>query len=165
MHPKVGVFQKEKLALVLLEKLESEKSLTDKLADLLTSYFGTILFLAGNFLFFAFWILTNTGAVPGIVPFDRFPFGLLTMIVSLEAIFLSIVVLISQNRESTLARLRMELDLIVSIETEEEITRILKILDEIHDHLGLNPRDDAELTEMKKNIDINKLRDLLMKKH
>ncbi|OGF62693.1 hypothetical protein A2662_03880 [Candidatus Giovannonibacteria bacterium RIFCSPHIGHO2_01_FULL_45_33] len=165
MHSKINAFQKEKLALVLLEKLESEKSLTDKLADLLTSYFGTILFLAGNFLFFAFWILANTGAVPGLAPFDRFPFGLLTMIVSLEAIFLSTVVLISQNRESTLARLRMELDLIVSIETEEEITRILKMLDEIHDHLGLNPRDDAELTEMKKNIDINKLRELLMKKH
>ncbi|MDO8523255.1 MAG: DUF1003 domain-containing protein [bacterium] len=165
MHSKIEVFQKEKLSFILLKKLEGKKSLTDKLADLLTSYFGTVLFLIGNFLFFAFWILVNIGMVSGIVPFDQFPFGLLTMIVSLEAIFLSTVVLISQNRESTLARLRMELDLIVSIETEEEITRILKMLDEIHDHLGLNPRDDAELIEMKKNIDINKLRELLMKKH
>lgn len=165
MHSKISTSQKDKIALLLLKKLEGKRSLTDRIADLLTSYFGTVLFLLANFFFFAFWILANLDMLPRIAQFDRFPFGLLTMIVSLEAIFLSTIVLISQNRESNLAKLRMELDLIVTLEAEEEINRILKMLDEIHDHLGLNPRDDAELTEMKKNIDINHLRELLMRKH
>ncbi|MDO8504424.1 MAG: DUF1003 domain-containing protein [Candidatus Liptonbacteria bacterium] len=165
MASKTSESQREKLALLLMKRLEGKRGLTNKIADLLTSSFGTVTFLLGNFLFFAFWILTNVGMVPFFREFDPFPFGLLTMIVSLEAIFLSTIVLISQNREGALTRLRMELDLIVTVDAEEEITRILSMLDEIHDHLGLNPRDDAELTEMKGKIDINHLRELLMNRH
>ena len=83
------------------------------------------------------------------------------MVVSLEAIFLSVIVLISQNRTSKIADLRQELDFIVTLQAEEEITRILTMLDEVHDHLGLNPKDDKELTEMKRKIDINRLREIL----
>lgn len=165
MDPKLASTDKERLAIRLMQKLDGDKKLTDKIADKLTTSFGKVTFLAGNFLFFFLWIYANTHGIAGLPVFDPYPFGLLTMLVSLEAIFLSTVVLISQNRESTLARMRMELDLIITIEAEEETTRILKMLDEIHDHLGLDPHDDAELTEMKEEVDISRLRTLLLSKH
>ncbi len=151
----------QKLALRLEERLELEKRWSDRVAGFLTSSFGTVSFLLCNVTIFFIWILINIGLIKGITPFDPFPFGLLTMVVSLEAIFLSVIVLISQNRTSKIADLRQELDFIVTLQAEEEITRILTMLDEVHDHLGLNPKDDKELTEMKRKIDINRLREIL----
>ncbi len=147
----------------LEEKINRNRSWSEKLADALTSSFGTVEFLLVNTVFFILWLLVNLGFLPGVAPFDRFPFGLLTMIVSLEAIFLSVIVLISQNRSSKVASLRQELDFIVNIQAEEEITRILNMLDEIHDHLGLDPHDDKELARMKHKTDINRLRETLMR--
>src|SRR5687767_14664636 len=71
-------------------KADAKRSPTEKFADMLTAKFGTVTFLTLNFLWFAVWILIDTGMVPGVEPFDAFPFGLLTMIVSLEAIGLAI---------------------------------------------------------------------------
>jgi uncharacterized membrane protein len=79
------------------------------------------------------------------------------MFVSLEAIFLSVIVLMSQSRAGQIADMRDDLDFEINVRSEQEVTRILKILDEIHDHLGLDPEDDSELKEMKKRIDIEKL--------
>lgn len=75
-----------------------------RLADYLTTYFGTLEFLSLNLIFFIIWIAINSGFVPGFTPFDPFPFILLTMTVSLETIFLTVIVLMSQNpnRISTL---------------------------------------------------------------
>ena len=81
------------------------------LSDGITHFLGSGLFLIFHVVWFAFWILAGLEAVPGLPKFDQFPFGLLTMIVSLEAIFLAIVVLISQNRMSRLADRRAHLDL------------------------------------------------------
>ena len=134
----------------------------DKIADLLTHSFGTVNFLILNSLFFFAWILINTGNTPFAI-FDPYPFGLLTMIVSLEAIFLSVIVLITQNRASTIADLRGEVDFEINLESESEITRILNMLDEIHDHLGLQAKDDAELKNMKKKINIENIRDNILK--
>jgi uncharacterized membrane protein len=77
------------------------------------------------------------------------------MIVSLEAIFLAIIVLISQNRSSNVEDLREEIDLQINVRTEEEVTKILILLDRIHDHLGLPPEDDAELIVMKQKTDLS----------
>ena len=108
------------------------------------------------------WILINSGFIPNFQVFDPYPYGLLTTAVSLEAIFLSIIVLISQNRASEIDELREELDLQINIKAESEITRILNMLDEIHDHLGLPPVDDAELKLMKKKTNINDIRNELL---
>lgn len=151
----------QKLAIRLEERLELEKRWSDRIAGFLTSFFGTVSFLLINVAIFVVWILINMGLIKAITPFDPFPFGLLTMIVSLEAIVLSVIVLISQNQTSKAADLRQELDFIVTLQAEEEITRILTMLDEVHDHLGLNPQDDEELTDMKRKIDLNHLREIL----
>lgn len=123
----------------------------------MTRYFGTMGFFLLNAFFFLLWILVNEGIFPNITPFDPFPYGLLTSIVSLEAIFLSIIVLVSQNRESRIADLRQELDFEINVRAEEEITHIIHMLDEIHDHIGLHPHDDRELRFMKKKLDIEKM--------
>ncbi len=134
-----------------------EKKWYDSFADFLTAQFGTVFFLILNALFFAVWIAMNTGFIPGIASFDPFPYGLLTMIVSLEAIFLSIIVLISQNRSAKIDQMREKLDLLINIHAEDEVTKILNIVDEIHDYIGLNPTDDPELKKMKKKLNIKEM--------
>lgn len=141
----------------LKAKMDRNRSLTNRMADFFTRAFGSTWFLFLNFIWFALWILINTGLLPILPEFDPFPFGLLTMMVSLEAIFLSIFVLISQNRASRVAELREEVDLQINVKAEHEITRILCMVDEIHDHLGLNPEDDAELRKMKKRTNMDAL--------
>ena len=88
----------------------ARRSPTERLSDGITRFLGSCLFLIFHVVWFAFWILAGLEAIPGLPKFDQFPFGLLTMIVSLEAIFLAIVVLISQNRMSRLADRRAHLD-------------------------------------------------------
>jgi len=142
-------------------KMDQRRSFSDKIADYLTRAFGTVLFLGLNTLWFFLWILVNTGSIPFIPIFDPFPFGLLTMIVSLEAIILAIIVLISQNRSAYVADIREEVDLQINVRAEEEITKILIILDKIHDHLGLPPEDDAELILMKQKTDLRSIEEAL----
>lgn len=138
-------------------KMDLKRSVTDRIADYMTEFFGTIWFLVFNLVWFSGWMLINTGLIPGMPAFDPFPYGLLTMIVSLEAIFLAIIVLISQNRAAHIADLREEVDLHLNVLAEQEITKMLIILDEIHDHLGMPPEDDEELAMMKKKTDLNEI--------
>jgi uncharacterized membrane protein len=89
----------------------------------------------------------NTGLTPFEV-FDPFPFGLLTMVVSLEAIFLSIFVLMTQNRESYIAELREELGLQVSLRMEAEVTKTLQLVAGLYTRLGHKVGEDPELKAM-----------------
>ena len=89
-------------------------------------------------------MLVNTGFF-GLRPFDPFPFGLLTMIVSLEAIFLSIFVLMAQSRESAVGELREELSLQVDLRMEEEVTKTLQLVAGLYARLGHQVGIDAEL--------------------
>lgn len=132
--------------------LKSRSYLT-RISDRLTETFGSTTFLTLNALFFTLWIAVNLNLTPFQV-FDPFPFGLLTMIVSLEAIFLSIFVLVSQNRTSYVDNLREELHLQVNLVAEEEVTKILKVLAEIRKKVGIT-KEDPELDKMIKRIDTN----------
>lgn len=147
----------QKRFLSLKAEKDAERTKSDRIADSLTSSFGTATFFFLNLLFFLTWILINSGFVSVVSVFDPYPFNFLTMVVSLEAIFLSIFVLISQNRASKIADLREEVDLHLNVQAEEEITRILIMLDQIHDKLGLNPEDDKELKKMKKHTNLRKI--------
>ncbi len=135
-------------------KMDHNRTFTDRIADQVTRRFGSTIFFILNLLFFSLWIVWNNGWIPGASIFDPYPYGMLTMVVSLEAIFLSIFVLISQNRAAKTADLREELDLQLNIQAEEEITKVLVLVDEIHDHLGLSPEDDADLRRMKQKTDL-----------
>jgi uncharacterized membrane protein len=98
----------------------------------------------------------NTNLIPDLVPFDPFPFGLLTTIVSLEAIFLSIFVLISQNRSAYIGTIREEVNLRLNLVEEEEITKILEMLGQIKRKLGITTYD-PELKEMLDQTDVQSL--------
>jgi uncharacterized membrane protein len=111
-------------------------SFQDKVADAITSFSGSMLFVYLHALIFGLWIVLNSAVGQNwfsFLPhnFDPFPFGLLTMAVSLEAIFLATFVLISQNRQSERADLRAELDYQVNVHSEKEIEAIQTKLEEI----------------------------------
>ena len=128
-------------------KAASERSVQDRIADAITSFSGHMVFAYVHIVWFGVWILLNTGRV-GVRPFDPFPYGLLTMVVSLEAIFLSTFVLISQNRLSKEAERRADLDLHIGLLTEHELTRVLQMLDAIQDKMGLANHADSELADL-----------------
>ena len=111
-------------------KAARERTLQDRIADAITGFSGRMLFVYTHLVWFSMWLLLNAGIL-GIPPFDPFPYGLLTMIVSLEAIFLSTFVLITQNRMSQQAEHRADLDLHIDLLTEYELTRVLQMLDAI----------------------------------
>ncbi len=95
----------------LKARQNEKRSRAEKIADFMTASSGSIGFLIINVLWFVVWIVINLEIIPGLAAFDPFPFGLLTMIVSLEAIVLAIFVPISQNRSSKISDLREEIDL------------------------------------------------------
>lgn len=128
------------------KSLRSRSFLT-QIADKLTEFCGSTFFLFFHVIFFASWILINTGCVPGIPIFDPYPFGFLTMVVSLEAIFLSIFVLVSQNRSAYISTIRDEVHLGLNLIAEEEITKILQVLAEIRAEMGIK-KPDPELEKM-----------------
>ena len=132
---------------LLREKVRRERGLQDRSADAITGFSGRMAFIYFHVVWFGAWILLNTGRV-GLAPFDPFPYGLLTMIVSLEAIFLSSFVLISQNRIAAETERRADLDLHIGLLTEHELTRALGMLDAIHQKLGIDADQDHELAEL-----------------
>lgn len=129
----------------------SQRTGEERLADSITDFSGRMYFVYFHILWFGIWILINLGYF-GIKPFDPYPFGLLTMIVSLEAIFLATFVLISQNRLSAEADRRADLDLQIGLLAEHELTRVLKMLDEIQDKMGIENDSDRELQDLEKNV-------------
>jgi uncharacterized membrane protein len=133
-------------------KAARDRSLEQRAADSITNFSGRMLFVYINVAFFAGWILLNSGLF-GLEPFDPFPYGLLTTIVSLEAIFLSLFILISQNRMTKEADHRADLDLHIDLLTEYELTRVLQMLDAIHTKLGIEESRDSELAELEKETD------------
>lgn len=130
------------------------RSLLTQVSDDLTAICGSSFFLVFHVVSFAVWIAINIGWIPIVEPFDPFPFGLLTMIVSLEAIFLAIFILVSQNRSSYIGTLRDEFHLRVNLIAEEEITKILEILADMRKEMGIK-KEDPELKEMLERIDTN----------
>jgi len=109
-------------------------------------------------IWFAAWIAINTGAVPIVNPFDPFPFQLLTMIVSLEAIFLALFVLASQNRLAKQSDLRANLDLQIDLLVEREMTAVLQLLNDIAKHLEVDTDVTTDqISDLIKKTDVTRL--------
>lgn len=123
------------------------RGVQDRIADAITTFSGSMSFIYLHACWFLIWILLNTGRF-GVRAFDPFPYGLLTMIVSLEAIFLSTFVLLSQNRMAEAQDRRADLDLQIGLLTEHEVTRVLQMLDAIQDRLGIQNDADSELAQL-----------------
>ena len=137
------------------------RSPLERFVDRLNSIAGSTPFLMVHVVWFAIWILWNTGLL-GLRKFDPYPFGFLTMVVSLEAIFLSIFVLMAQQRESAIAELREELSLQVSLRVEQEVTKTLQLVAGLYTRMGHRVSDDPELHHMLQPLDVRGIeKDLL----
>jgi len=137
-----------------------QRSWAQRISDRITNVAasgGSIFFHA---IWFALWILINTGFIPGIDVFDPFPFQLLTMTVSLEAIFLALFVLASQKRMGKQADLRANLDLQIDLLVEREMTAVLQLLRDIASHLDVDTHVTTDkLSDLIKKTDIKTLAD------
>ena len=139
----------------------AHRTLLERFVDGLNEVASSTLFLVGHAAGFALWLLWNTGRL-GLRPIDPFPFGLMTTIVSLEAIFLSIFVLLAQKREAAIAELREELGLQVNLRVEQEVTKALQLVAGLYTRLGHRVSDDPELHHMLQPLDVKAIeRDLL----
>jgi uncharacterized membrane protein len=133
-----------------IAKLEEEqiwaRGLSQRIALAVTRAAGTSTFALAHLVWFASWIAINTGWVRRLRPFDPFPFNLLTTVVSLEAIFLSIWILISQNDMARQSDRRAHLDLQVNLLAEQESTETLRLVKHIADRLGVSTGAAADDT-------------------
>lgn len=137
-------------------KITEARTLGGRIADGVTNFTGSMVFVYVHIVWFTLWILLNVGLIhiPNVSEFDPFPFQLLTMIVSLEAIFLSTFVLISQNRLACASEKRAELDLQVNLLAEQKATKVLEMLDQITEQLDsmssrFNFKPDPEVKALK----------------
>jgi uncharacterized membrane protein len=138
-----------------------EMGFSDHVASTITAFSGSMLYVWLHVAWFSVWILLNV-AYFAFKPFDPYPFGLLTMVVSLEAIFLSTFVLITQNRQAIAADRRAKVDLQINMIAEREITKLIKLVSHTHEHLGIDqPGHDHELEEMKKPMHVERLADAI----
>ncbi len=116
---------------------DRERSLSDRIGDVIGGFAGTITFVLLHLAWFVLWAAVNTGVVPGLPSFDPYPFALLTMLVSMEGVLLTTFVLIKQNRASQRADRRDHLDLQINLLTEKEVTKLIQMLEHISAHLGI----------------------------
>jgi uncharacterized membrane protein len=143
-----------------IAKLEAEaldaRSVSARCAAGLMRFAGTITFAAIHLVWFVVWLAVNTGLVPGVRPFDPYPFSFLTLVVSLEAIFLSIWILINQNQMERQADRRAHLDLQINMLAEQESTAAIRMLQRISEHLGIRS-DDAVDTALSEETDVERI--------
>ncbi len=131
---------------------QSQADLQDRLADAITGFTGSMVFVYLHLAVFGFWIVANLGWVPGVPQWDE-TFVVLAMIASVEAIFLSTFVLISQNRMAALAEARADLDLQISLLAEHEVTKLADLIHRIAERLEVAPSStDTELAEIKQDV-------------
>jgi uncharacterized membrane protein len=112
----------------------------------MTSFSGSMKFFYIHVVWFFLWFLLNTGHL-GFTPFDPYPYGFLTVVVSLEAIFLATFVLISQNLLAKEAERLTDLGLQTGLLTEHELTRVLQMLRAIQNKIGITNDEDSDLAD------------------
>jgi uncharacterized membrane protein len=127
----------------LEQAAKANRTRANRMADVIASFCGRIAFVWVHVVWFGVWVLAN--ALPRIRHFDPYPFTFLTFVASLEAIFLSTFILISQNHETRLSERRSHLDLQVNLLTEQENTKMLRMLESIAEKVGANTDDDPSL--------------------
>ena len=152
LEENVQVIKRWETALVLA------RSKAEQIGDWIAWKAGSGRALALHVVWFAAWVTTNLGMIPGIRSFDPFPFPFLTMTVSLEAIFLALFVLASQNRLARQTDKRSHLDLQINLLAERETTAVLQLLRDIAQHLGVRTSLTPEqLEDLLKKTDLHRL--------
>jgi uncharacterized membrane protein len=133
------------------QREEKEASVEERVADAITRFTGSMRFVYLHLAFFGFWIVANLGWVPGVPGWDP-SFVVLAMIASVEAIFLSTFVLISQNRMAAAADKRADLDLQISLLAEHEVTRLITLVAGVAERMGVETEADPDLEEITQDV-------------
>jgi uncharacterized membrane protein len=133
------------------------RSTAERFSDAVACQAGKMWFITSHAFWFTGWIVLNSGRVPGVRPFDPYPYQFLTFVVSLEAIFLSLFILMSQNRSSRQADARSHLDLQINLLAEQESTKMLQMLQSLCRHHKLAVAEDPELERLKARTEPAKL--------
>jgi uncharacterized membrane protein len=129
------------------QREEKEATVEERVAEAITRFTGSMRFVYLHVALFGFWVAANLGWVPGVPAWDP-SFVVLAMVASVEAIFLSTFVLISQNRMAAAADQRADLDLQISLLAEHEVTRLVTLASGIADRMGVKTEADADLEEI-----------------
>lgn len=137
---------------------ERHRPLQDRIAGVVTRFTGSMLFVYLHLALVAGWVAANLGLVPGVPRFDP-SFVILASFASVEAIFLSTFVLITQNRMAELADQRADLDLQVSLLSEHEVTRLVSLVTQIAQRMGIEDAHDPELDELARDVAPEKVMD------
>jgi uncharacterized membrane protein len=133
------------------QREEKEATVEERLADAITRFTGSMRFVYLHLAIFGFWIVANLGWAPGVPAWDP-SFVVLAMVASVEAIFLSTFVLISQNRMAEAADKRADLDLQISLLAEHEVTRLVTLVSGVADRMGVRTEADADLDEITQDV-------------
>lgn len=135
--------------------LRGSRSRSERAVDGITTWAAGGPALLLHLVWFAGWLVINTGLVPGIAPFDPFPFSFLTLVVSLEAIVLTLLVLASQNRMGGQSEKRNHLDLQIDLLAEREMTAVLRLLQDIATHLQVHTHVTPDVVrDLARKIDL-----------
>ena len=145
----------------LEEQTRLSRSTAVRLADAISRFAGSPGFILFHVFWFGLWVLVNLRVLPLVTTFDPFPFNFLTLVVSLEAIFLSLLVLMAQNRMTKEADKRAHLDLQINILAEQQNTLILGLLQKICERLEIEAERDDVMQEMAEETDIHGLAEAL----
>jgi uncharacterized membrane protein len=133
------------------QREETQATVEERLAQRITDFTGSMRFVYLHLALYGFWIVANLGWVPGVSVWDP-SFVVLAMLASVEAIFLSTFVLISQNRISAAADKRADLDLQINLLAEHEITKLVELVSAMADRMGVRSAKDGELEEVKRDV-------------
>jgi uncharacterized membrane protein len=139
---------------------ERKAGVQERIAEVITRFSGSMAFVYVHLVLVAGWVAANLGLIPGVPAFDP-TFVILATFASVEAIFLSTFVLISQNRAAAEADRRSELDLQTNLLSEHEITRLLTLTRAIAGHLGIREASDPTLEELERHVAPEKVLDRL----
>jgi uncharacterized membrane protein len=146
----------------LQEQAARKRSRSERFGDAVSAMAARESTVAAHVVWFALWIMLNTGHLPKLKPFDPYPFTLLTTIVSLEAIFLTLFVLASQNRLTHEADRRSHLNLQVNLLSEQEMTMVLRMLGELCQHFDLRQTmSSPKYQELARRTDVGQLAEQL----
>jgi uncharacterized membrane protein len=142
----------------LEQRFLDERNRRERIGDAIAGFAGTMTFVLLQLAVFVVYAVLNSGAVPGIRPWDPYPYILLALLVSLEGVLLSTFVLMKQNRMSRRAEQRNHLDLQINLLAEKEITKMLQMQRRICDRLGIEEAQrDAEIRELSEHTAVETL--------
>ena len=130
----------------LEEAAKEERTASDRVAEVIAKFCGSMTFVWVHVAWFGMWVLINV--MPGLPHIDPFPFTFLTLVVSLEAIFLSTFILISQNHDTKISERRNHLDLQINLLSEQENTKMLTMLRAIAEKVGADLSQDEQVRAM-----------------